>query len=82
MQYKETNFEELRRLSEDRIKQDDTDTLTTGRKYIYVFLNKEKWGFDILPVYRDEKGKLYKGNIEFCSFEMDILQETFFDGRK
>ena len=28
------------------------------------------------------KGKLYIGPIEFCSFEMDILQESFFDGRK
>ena len=82
MQYKETTLEELKKLSESRITQDDTDKLNANKKYIYVFLNKNKWGFDILPVYRDEKGKLYKGKKEFCSFEMDILQETFFDGRK
>lgn len=82
MQYKETTFDKLRKLSENRIVQEDIDKLRANKKYIYIFLNKEKWGFDILPVYRDENGKLYKGEIEFCSFEMDILQETFFDGRK
>ncbi len=82
MQYKETEFGELQRISGQRIKQKNIDDLAAGRKYIFVFLNKEKWGFDILPVYRDEKGKLYKGNTEFCSFEMDILQETFFDGKR
>lgn len=82
MQYRETEFEELQRISGKRIKQKDIDDLAAGRKYIFVFLNKEKWGFDILPVYRDGKGKLFKGNTEFCSFEMDILQETFFDGKR
>lgn len=82
MQYKETKFNEIKWLSENRIMQEDIDKLSANKKYIYVFLNKAKWGFDILPVYRDENGKLYKGKIEFCSFEMDILQETFFDGRR
>lgn len=82
MSYKETNVRELMDLSENRIVQEDTDKLYENKRYIYVFLNKERWGFDIMPVYRDEKGKMYRGDKEFCSFEMDILQETFFDGRK
>ena len=81
-EYKETRLEELQRLSGQRITQDTTDSLSADKKYILVFLNKEKWGFDILPLYRDGKGKLHKGEVKFCSFEMDILQETFFDGRK
>lgn len=80
--YKQTSLDELKAISENRITQDDTDKLPENKKYIYVYLNKNKWGFDILPVYRNEKGKLYRGDETFCSFEMDILQETFFDGRK
>lgn len=82
MQYRETKFEELQKISDNRIRQEDMDTLPADKKYILVFLNKEKWGFDIVPIYRDSQGKLYMGMVEFCSFEMDILQETFFDGRK
>ena len=43
---------------------------------------EKDWGFNILPIYRDKEGHLYKGKVEFCSFEMDILQESFFDGSK
>ena len=80
--YSETTFEEIQRLSEGRIQQSDIDYLGANKKYFFVFLNKDKWGFNIVPVYQDDKGKLYKGKEEFCSFEMDILQESFFDGRK
>lgn len=82
MQYKETNFESLQKISANRIEQSGIDSMHSDKKYIFVFLNKEKWGFDILPVYRDSKGRLFEGSIQFCSFEMDILQETFFNGRK
>jgi hypothetical protein len=82
VKYHETDLKELLKISENRITQEETDTLTANKKYIYVFLDKEEWGFDIMPVYRDEKGKMYRGDKEFCSFEMDILQETFFDGRR
>ena len=80
--YKQTRFEEISKLSYGLIEQDDIDNLPADKRYFFVFLNKEKWGFDIMPIYRDGKGKLYVGAKEFCSFEMDILQESFFDGRK
>ncbi len=82
MKYGQTDFDELKKISGNRIIQDDIDRLPANRKYIFVFLDKQKWGFQILPLYRDEEGALYKGKLEFCSFEMDILQQTFFDGRK
>ena len=82
IEYKKTNLDELEKISEARITQEDTDKLPADKKYIYVFLNKKKWGFDIMPIYRDGEGTLYRGDKEFCPFEMDILQETFFDGRK
>ncbi|WP_295093339.1 hypothetical protein [Ruminococcus sp.] len=83
IKYKQTRFEEISKLSYGLIGQDDIDNLPADKRYFFVFLNKEKWGFDIMPIYRDGNGKLYIGEeIEFCSFEMDILQESFFDGRK
>lgn len=80
--YNETSVDEIKRLSFGLINQEQIDNLPAEKRYFFVFLNKERWGFNIVPIYRDEKGKLYRGKDEFCSFEMDILQESFFDGRK
>ena len=66
---------------DENFTQEDLDTLPESRRYFFVYLNKDRWGFNIVPVYR-EGAKLFKGKEEFCSFEMDILQESFFDGRK
>jgi len=81
-EYSYTTFDELQKMSGNRIKQADIDNLAVNRKYIFVYLDRERWGFKILILYRDDKGRLYKGNEQFCSFEMDILQETFFDGKR
>lgn len=80
--YFEVKFEDISKISNGKILQEDIDNLPADKRYFFVYLNKEKWGFNIVPVYRDGKGKLYRGKEEFCSFEMDILQESFFDGRK
>lgn len=82
IEYSPTKFEEISKQSFGLIGQDEIDNLPADKRYFFVFLNKEKWGFNIMPIYRDGKGKLYMGKVEFCSFEMDILQESFFDGRK
>lgn len=82
IKYTETKFEDIKKISGGRIKQADIDNLPENKKYFFVFLNKDRWGFNIVPIYRDGKGKLYKGKEDFCSFETDILQESFFDGRK
>lgn len=82
IKYVQAKFEDISELSFGLIGQNDIDNLPVDKRYFFVFLNKEKWGFDIMPIYRDGKGKLYIGAKEFCSFEMDILQESFFDGRK
>lgn len=82
VKYSETKFEAISKLSFGLIGQEEIDNLPADKRYFFVFLNKERWGFNIVPIYRDAKGKLYKGKEEFCSFEMDILQESFFDGRK
>ncbi len=80
--FSETSFEDIQKISFGLIGQKEIDNLPADKRYFFVYLNKERWGFNIMPLYRDTKGKLYIGKEEFCSFEMDILQESFFDGRK
>lgn len=82
IKYSQTKFEDVKKLSFGLIGQNEIDNLPADKRYFFVYLNKEKWGFNIMPIYRDGSGKLYTGKAEFCSFEMDILQESFFDGRK
>ncbi len=81
IKYMEFKPDELIKISDGKITQEDLDTLPENKRYFFVFLNKDRWGFNIVPVYR-EGAKLFKGKEEFCSFEMDILQQSFFDGRK
>ena len=86
--YENVNWEkieekELQKLIDNsNIKQEDIDRLPQNKKYIFVLLDEKEWGFYILPIYRNDSSEIYTGKKEFCSFEMDILQETFFDGRK
>ena len=82
IEWYQTNAKDIENLSNNLISQNQLDELVVGKKYYFVYLNKTKWGFCILPVYPGEHGTLFKGKEEFCSFEMDDLQETFFDGRK
>ena len=82
IKYNATDLAELKKISNGKITQDETESLKNEKKYIYVYLNKEKWGFEILPLYKDGKEKLFCGPVEFVPFETEILQETFFDGRK
>lgn len=81
IQYNECNPNDLINMSAERVSQDDLDRLTDNKRYFFVYLNKDRWGFNIVPVYR-QGSKLFKGKEEFCSFEMDIIQESFFDGKK
>ncbi len=82
VEYSEAQFDDIKRVSFGLIGQKEIDDLPADKKYFFVYLNKDRWGFNILPIYRDGEGKLFMGKEEFCSFEMDILQESFFDGRK
>ena len=82
IRYSATTFEAIKKLSFGLISQEEIDNLPADKKYFFVYLNKKDWGFNIAPIYRDGEGKLYKGKAEFCSFETDILQESFFDGKK
>lgn len=82
MKYNKTSIKELENISSGLIGQEEVDSMKPDKKYVFIFLNREKWGFDIMPLYKNENGEIHKGKVTFCSFEMDILQDTFFDGRK
>ena len=80
--YAKTSFAEVQKISFGLITQEHIDNLPKNKKYVFVFLDKNRWGFCIMPLYIDNDENLHCGNVEFCSFEMEQLQETFFDGEK
>lgn len=61
--------------------QEETDTILEGEIKFFVWPSKEKWGFLVLPVLR-ENDLLRQGEEIFFAFEDDTWEENFFDGRK
>lgn len=61
--------------------QEETDTILEGEIKFFVWPSKEKWGFLVLPVLR-ENDLLRQGEETFFAFEDDTWEENFFDGRK
>lgn len=61
--------------------QEETDTILEGEIKFFVWPSKEKWGFLVLPVLR-ENDLLRRGEETFFAFEDDTWEENFFDGRK
>jgi hypothetical protein len=83
IKWQETSFNDIEKISNRLISQtEDLDHLPEDKKYAFVYLNKEKWGFNILPIYRDESAKVYRGDEVFISFETEQMMESFFDGKK
>ncbi len=80
--YTATDPEELSAYTNGHITQEESDSIDAGKHYVFFYPNKEKYGFDILTVCRKEDGTLCKGNYCFGSFDMDDMQETFFDGER
>lgn len=61
--------------------QEETDTILEGEMKFFVWIAKERWGFVVLPVLRDQE-VLYKGSETFFDFEDDTWELNLFDGRK
>lgn len=61
--------------------QEETDIILEGEMKFFVWVSKERWGFVVLPVLRDQE-VLYKGEETFFDFEDDTWELNFFDGRK
>lgn len=61
--------------------QEETDIILEGEMKFFVWADRRRWGFVVLPVLR-EKELLYKGKETFFDFEDDTWEENFFDGTK
>ena len=60
---------------------EETDIILEGEMKFFVWVSKERWGFVVLPILRDQE-ELYKGAETFFDFEDDTWELNFFDGRK
>lgn len=79
--FKETTFEEIESQYDKHIIQDETDNIVDGEIKYFVWCDKVDWGFNILPVSRENE-RLYVGEKKFFNFEDDTWEENFFDGLK
>lgn len=61
--------------------QEETDIILEGEMKFFVWISRERWGFVVLPVLRDQE-VLYRGEETFFDFEDDTWELNFFDGRK
>ena len=79
--FKEKEYEEIRKLYGEHILQADTDDIIEQEVKFFVWASPMEGAFSVVPVYRKEK-KLYLGNEENFSFENDGWVQSFFDGLK
>lgn len=61
--------------------QEETDIIVEGEIKFFVWPARDKWGFIVLPVLRENE-LLKRGEETFFAFEDDTWEENFFDGRK
>lgn len=61
--------------------QEETDIIVEGEIKFFVWPAKDRWGFIVLPVLRENE-LLKQGEETFFPFEDDTWEENFFDGRK
>lgn len=74
-------YENIAAYYQDKIPQDETDSITNGEIKFFVFAGEAHWGFHVVPVARIDE-QLYLGSKEFFAFETDLSELDFFDGLK
>ena len=79
--FKQVTQEDIDEKYADTVIQEETDTILEGEIKFFVWPSKERWGFLVLPVLR-ENDLLRQGEETFFAFEDDTWEENFFDGRK
>lgn len=79
--FEETTQEEIDTLYAGTVIQEQTDIILEGEMKFFVWISRERWGFVVLPVLRDQE-ILYKGQETFFDFEDDTWELNYFDGRK
>ncbi|POZ55814.1 hypothetical protein LYSIN_00597 [Lysinibacillus sphaericus] len=76
-----TLYENIAAQYQDKIPQDETDSITNGEVKFFVFAAEDHWGFHVVPVARREE-QLFVGNKAFFAFETELSELDFFDGLK
>jgi hypothetical protein len=87
--YYQCNVEEFEQTTQEAINetytgtviQEETDIILEGEMKFFVWVDRLRWGFVVLPV-RRENEVLKKGKETFFDFEDDTWEKNFFDGRK
>jgi len=79
--FEETTQEEINTLYAGTVIQEETDIILEGEMKFFVWISRERWGFVVLPILRDQE-HLYKGQETFFDFEDDTWELNYFDGRK
>lgn len=79
--YKPVLFEDIARAYEEKIPQNETDSIVNGEVKFFVFAGEDQWGFYVVPVARRNE-QLFIGQKELFSFETELSELDFFDGLK
>lgn len=66
---------------ENRILQDDVDSIVNRELRAFVLADEERWGFVVIPILREEE-QLMLGPDQFFHFETESWLMNFFDGSK
>lgn len=66
---------------ENRILQDDVDSIVNRELRAFVLADEERWGFVVVPILRQEE-QLMLGPDQFFHFETESWLMNFFDGSK
>ncbi|MGN0304668.1 MAG: molecular chaperone [Lachnospiraceae bacterium] len=66
---------------ENRIIQDDVDTIVNRELRAFVMADEERWGFVVVPILREDE-QLMLGPDQFFHFETEDWMTNFFDGTK
>lgn len=77
---KKKSIQEIENITNGLVNQDFLDTLNVNKLFVVTYVDKKNWGFRVFAVKADEDGKYYCSEPEFCSFQSDIYQRTFFEG--
>ncbi|MGL5437601.1 MAG: hypothetical protein ACRDBO_19805 [Lachnospiraceae bacterium] len=80
-EFKQVTQEEIDFEYSGTVIQEETDIILEGEMKFFIWADRQRWGFIVLPV-RREHDLLYKGNETFFDFEDDTWEKNFFDGRK
>ena len=67
-EFEKKTYEEISEIYGDIIEQDDIDTIVNNETRFFVWAVPEKWGFNVVPVYRDNE-ELYLGACRMFYFE-------------